>query len=135
MIVMVNISFMNIGVSMAKKCEELKNELVSEILEKARVNYLDFQDKMLDSPQAEVWKNSEKICVYKNLLDYIHEELTEFPLEKLIYLRDGHLLDKLVEKHQKLYYGSTNKDFESLLNHYVEDVRREELSKDEEEME
>ena len=126
---------MNIGVSMAKKCEELKNELVSEILEKARVNYLDFQDKMLGSPQAEVWKNSEKICVYKNLLDYIHEELTEFPLEKLIYLRDGHLLDKLVEKHQKLYYGSTNKDFESLLNHYVEDVRREELSKDEEEME
>lgn len=120
---------------MVKKCEELKSEIVSEILEKARVNYLDFQDKMLDSPQAEVWKNSEKICVYKNLLDYIHEELTEFPLEKLIYLRDDNLLDKLVDKHQKLYYGSSNKDFESLINHYVEDVRQAELSIDEEEME
>lgn len=118
-----------------KKCEELKSELVSEILEKARVNYLDFQDKMLDNPQAEVWKNSEKICVYKNLLDYIHEELTEFPLEKLIYLRDDKLLDKLVEKHQKYYYGSSYSDFESLINHYAEDIRQTELSKDEEEME
>ena len=119
---------------MAKKCEELKNEIIAEILEKVRVNYLDFQDNMLDSPQAEVWKNSEKICVYKNLLDYMHNELAEFPLEKLIYLRDDNLLDKLVEKHQKLYYGSTNKDFERLINNYVENERQTEL-KDTEEME
>ena len=117
-----------------KKCAELKSELINKILEKARINYLDFQDKMLDSPQIEVWKNSSKICIYQSLLDYLHDNLAKFPFEKLIYMRDDSILDKLIEKHQQLYYGNSNRDFERLIGNYVENERQTEL-KDTEEME
>lgn len=134
MIVMVNLNIMNIMEKMMKKCEELKQEIIAEILEKVRINYLDYQDKMLNSHQINIWKNSEVIYVYKNLLDYMHKELTEFPLEKLIYLRDDNVLDKLVKKHQKFYYEFSNRDFESLINNYVKDVKQAELSKNKEEL-